>query len=180
MLIQTLLKMTTSIETLILSNHSTSGLLSKYYELYKSINYWIREVISPSQKIIFKLKYVIYDYNISLLDTLLNKTKRFTKYSHDVQWKGWPKKIFGSLFPFGSLYQWSLVTGPHENSWWLRLFSRWDYELQHIWWSDYVITNKFSNSASQFLLVATYPVSASGSLRLRLHYLLFSRWLKCL
>ena len=80
MLIQTLLKMTTSIETLILSNHSTSGLLSKYYELYKSINYWIREVISPSQKIIFKLKYVIYDYNISLLDTLLNKTKRFTKY----------------------------------------------------------------------------------------------------
>ena len=34
MLIQTLMIMTTSVDNLGLSNHATSGLLSKYYELY--------------------------------------------------------------------------------------------------------------------------------------------------
>ena len=69
------------------------------------------------------------------------------------------KKLWNFIFivvPFCPLnncarhfYQWSIVTGPYENTWWQRDFFQ--GEATHCW-SDLVITENFINSAAQFLL----------------------------
>ena len=50
-------------------------------------------------------------------------------------------------------YQWSLIIGPYENTWWERgFFSSWGSTL-HFCWSNLMVTGNFSNLAAQFLLL---------------------------